>query len=449
MKRKLLSILLAGVMVSGLLAGCSSSGGSGGDSNEGAEGGSDGKPYEGVEINVLCEGHASSNAYEKMVSEFEEETGITVNLEIIPYEELPQKVLLSFSQKSQDYDMVMNDALSLQGYVDNDYIACLDDYIANDELNQWYDKADFVEAYENMMETDGKVYGFPVYGESTFLMYRKDLFDEYGLKAPTTMAELEECAKTVYEKTTGEVAGITLRGQQGIHVVYTWGAFLWGFGGHYFDQDGKLDLNTDEAIEGTETFCRLLNEYGPEGYTNFGWQENRLLFQQGGAAMTIDATVNGAYCEDPDESEIVGKVGYAPVPAAVDNEEGGPAALATHGFYINNVIEDKQKEAAFLFGSWATNAETQEKMMGVEPHCGVSSLKAIESDAFQDKYAAFGNDMVKALEVANPLYVPTNTEANEIINKVGTALSKCLVESDNIAAILKEVNDDVNNNVLK
>ena len=153
MKRKLLSILLAGVMVSGLLAGCSSSGGSGGDSNEGAEGGSDGKPYEGVEINVLCEGHASSNAYEKMVSEFEEETGITVNLEIIPYEELPQKVLLSFSQKSQDYDMVMNDALSLQGYVDNDYIACLDDYIANDELNQWYDKADFVEAYENMMET--------------------------------------------------------------------------------------------------------------------------------------------------------------------------------------------------------------------------------------------------------------------------------------------------------
>ena len=113
MKRKLLSILLAGVMVSGLLAGCSSSGGSGGDSNEGAEGGSDGKPYEGVEINVLCEGHASSNAYEKMVSEFEEETGITVNLEIIPYEELPQKVLLSFSQKSQDYDMQCNHCLHI------------------------------------------------------------------------------------------------------------------------------------------------------------------------------------------------------------------------------------------------------------------------------------------------------------------------------------------------
>ena len=83
MKRKLLSILLAGAMVSSLIVGCSSSGGSGEGSSENEGGGSEGKPYDGVEINVLCEGHASSNAYEKMVSEFEEETGITVNLEII------------------------------------------------------------------------------------------------------------------------------------------------------------------------------------------------------------------------------------------------------------------------------------------------------------------------------------------------------------------------------
>ncbi len=448
MKKRLLSILLTGVMVGALITGCGSSGSSGDSGGDSSEGSGD-KPYDGVEINVLCEGHASSNALEALKGEFEEETGITVNLEIIPYEELPQKVLLSFSQKSDAYDMIMNDSLSLQGYIDNDYIACLDDYIANDDLNQYYDKADFVEAYENNMESDGKVYGFPVYGESTFLMYRKDLFEEYNLEVPTTMTELENCAKTIYEGTNGEVAGITLRGQQGIHVVYTWGAYLWGYGGHYFDEEANLDLNTPEAIEGTEAFCRILNNYGPEGYTNFGWQENRLLFQQGGAAMTIDATVNGAYCEDPDESDIVGKVGYAPVPAEVENEEGGPAALAVHGFYINNVIEDKQKEAAFLFGSWATSGKVQEEAMGVEPHCGVTSLSAIESDAFQENYSAFADDMVKALEVANPLYVPTNTEANEIINKVGTALSKCLVESDDIPAILEEVNNDVNENVLK
>ncbi len=444
MKKRLISVLLTSIMVGGLAAGCGTS-----DTGKKASESSEDKPYEGVEINVLCEGHASSNAYEKLVGEFEEETGIKVNLEIIPYEELPQKVLLSFSQKSDAYDMVMNDCVSLQGYVDNNYITSLDDYIANDDLNMYYDKEDFVGSYQKNMEIDGKVYGLPVYGESSFLMYRKDLFEEYNLEVPTTMAELENCAKTIYEGTNGEVAGITLRGQQGIHVVYTWASFLWGYGGHFFDENDKLDINTPEAVEGTQVFCRLLNDYGPEGYTNFGWQENRLLFQQGGAAMTIDATVNGAYCEDPAESDIVGKVGYAPVPAGVEDPEGGPAALAVHGFYINNVVEDTQKEAAFLFGSWATSGKVQEETIEIEPHCGLTSLTAINSDAFQEKYSAFANDMVEALEVANPIFVPTNTQANEIINKVGTGLSKCLVNSSDIPGILKEVNDDINNNVLK
>ena len=407
------------------------------------------KALAGTEITVLCEGHASSNAYEKLLPEFEEATGIKVNLEIIPYEELPQKVLLSFSQKSTDYDMIMNDSMFLQGYIANDYIAPIDEFIADDTLNMYYDKADFVESYEKTMEYDGVTYGFPVYGESTFLMYRKDLFEKYGLEVPKTLTEMEECAKTIYEGEGGEVAGITLRGQQGVHVVYVYGAYLWGYGGHYFNEEGKLDIATDEAVAGTEAFVRILNSYGPAGFTNFGWQENRLLFQQGKAGMTIDATVNGAYCEDPSGSEIVGLVGYAPVPCEVENEEGGNASLSVHGFYINNAIEENQKKAAFLFGSWATNAATQEESIAVEAHCGLTSKTAMYSDAFQEQYGAFANDMIEALASGNPLYMPTITEANEVINRVGTALSSCLVDGSDIRQTLQDVCDDVNTNVLK
>ncbi len=407
------------------------------------------KPYEGTTITVLCEGHPSSNAYDKLKTQFEEETGIKVNLEIIPYEELPQKVLLGFSQKSTDYDMVMNDRLSVQGYIDNGYIVPLDDYMANPALNQYYNAEDFVPAYRDSLIYDGKTYGFPVYGESSFLMYRKDLFEEYGLTPPTTMTELENCAKTIYEGTNGEVAGITMRGQQGIHAVFTWSAFLWGYGGRYFNDDGKLELDSPEAIAGTQMYVDLLNNYGPAGYSNFGWQENRLLFQQGKAAMTIDATVNGAFCEDPNESEIVGKVGYAPVPAETTDGYGGPGAFAVHGFYINSAVEDRQKEAAFLFGSWATSAKVQEEGFKVEPHSGLTSVSAMESDAFREKYGAFSDAMIKALDTANPNYIPTVAEANEIINKVGTALSQCLAGSQTPEQALTAVTKDINDNVLK
>lgn len=456
--KKYLALALAGIMTCALVTGCGSSktgastnasGSSSAASSSGSGAKTSEKPFEGTEINVLCEGHASSDAYEKLVGEFEDETGIKVNLEIIPYSELPQKVALSFSQKSTDYDMVMNDRIYMQGYVDNGYIACLDDMIKDNSINQYYDASDFVPAYGDAVKIDGKTYGFPVYGESTFLMYRKDLFEKYGIAVPKTMDELIAAAKTVKEKSNGQIAGITLRGQKGVHVCYTWGAFLWAYGGRYFDENGKLVLDSPEAIKATQAYVDLLNNYGPEGFTNFGWQENRLLFQQGKAAMTIDATVNGAYCEDSKESDIVGKVGYAPVPTESEHPYGGPSSLAVHGFYINNAIDETQKKAAFLFGSWATSAKVQEETIAVEPHCGLTSQKAIASDAFQTKYGAFANDMVTALKGANPDYMPTVSQADEIIDKVGTALSECLVGSKTPQSALTEVTKDINTNVLK
>jgi ABC-type glycerol-3-phosphate transport system substrate-binding protein len=416
----------------------------GGQSEAKAE--NQGRQFEGAEINCLFEGHPSSTALETIKGEFEEKTGAKVNIEIIPYAELPQKVLLGFSQGDSTYDVIMNDMLYLKGYADNDYIYELDDFIADPSLNQYYDAADFVKTYNTPLIYNGKTYGVPAYGESSFLMYRKDLFDQYSIPIPQTMSDLVTAAKTIKEKSGGKMAGITLRGQAGVHVVYIWGAFLWGYGGRYFDEQGRLVIDSPEAIKGTEAFVDILNNYGPLGYSNFGWQENRLLFQQGKAGMTIDATVNGAYCEDPDESSIVGKVGYAPVPAETKGF-GGPASLAVHALFINK--KSKHPDAAFAFASWATNAQTQIQTLSVAPHCGLTSVTAMQSEEFNAKYGAFAADMLKALEVANPQYMPTVPQANEIVSKVGTALSQALVGEKTPAEALHEVCADINANVLK
>ena len=182
------------------------------------------RAYEGTTINVMLENHASSVALKELLPEFEELTGIKVNLEILPYEEMPAKILMAFNMGSSDYDIVMNDSLATSGYVANDYIYALDEFAANEAINQFVNLDDYVPTYLNALKRDGALYGLPVYGESTFLMYRKDLFEQFNLSVPTTMEELIECAKTIYEGTNGEVAGITMRGQQGIHVLYTWSA---------------------------------------------------------------------------------------------------------------------------------------------------------------------------------------------------------------------------------
>lgn len=403
--------------------------------------------FEGITVNALLEGHPTSDAMKAMQSQFEEETGIKLNLEIVPYNELPQKALLGFSQKSDRYDVIFNDRVYLSGYATNDYILPMDDFIKNPEINKYCDINDYVEQYLNACTFDGKIYGLPAYGESTFLMYRKDLFEQYGITAPKTMDELVNAAKAVKEKSNNKTYGITLRGQQGIHAVYIWAGFLWGFGGRWFDGNGKLDINTPEAIKATEYYVSLLKNYGPPGFSNFGWQENRLAFQQGKAAMTFDATVNGAFNEDPKESQIVGKVGYVPVPKGTDNLQGGQSSLAVHGLYINKF--SKNPEAAFMFASWATSKGVQIKSLESASNCGISSKGAMESPEFNKKYGSFKDGMLEAIKSGNTEYLPSVPQASEIIEKVGTALSQCLAGTKSPKDALAEVNDDINKNVLK
>lgn len=111
--------------------------------------------------------------------------------------------------------MVMDDWVHAVGYASAGYIVPVDQWMESDTA--FYDGADFVKSYADTLRYKDGYYGLPVYGESTFLMYRKDLFEQYGIAVPKTFDELTAAAKTIKEKTEGKVAGITpaeLRGSR-------------------------------------------------------------------------------------------------------------------------------------------------------------------------------------------------------------------------------------------
>ena len=45
-----------------------------------------------------------------------------------------------------------------------------------------YDKNDFISSLRDSLSYEGNMYAVPFYGESSFLMYRKDLFEQAGIK---------------------------------------------------------------------------------------------------------------------------------------------------------------------------------------------------------------------------------------------------------------------------
>lgn len=405
------------------------------------------KPYEGVVLNALLEGHPTDRAVAKLLSEFEEATGIKVNIEVLPFADMTAKAYLTLSQKSDQYDVYFDHWGQGIAWATAGHLEPLDEYINNPKLNQYVDMDDFISKFRDNPRYDGKQYGFPMYGESTFFYYRKDVFEKYGIDVPKTTDEMMAAAKKISEESNGEMYGITLRGMQGIHAVYVWCSFLWGFGGRWLDENGQLDIDSPEAIAGTEFYAEILNKYGPPGFANFGWTENRVAFTQGKAAMSIDATVNGAFNEDPKESTVAGKVGYAATPVASGVKlQGGANSLAAHHLYLNTY--GKNKEAAFLFMSWASSGDTQVKGQALEPNSGATSYKAMESDVYKEKFGAFREGMLEALDNGNPLYLIEVPGAGEIYNKVGVALSQVLAGTKSAADALKEVNEDINKNVL-
>lgn len=406
-----LVVAVSATLITGGLAACSSggSGDAGGD----------------VTINVLAEDISYTDNWKDLLPEFEKETGIKVNIETVPYSDQAAKILLNFSQKSSDYDVVFTDNTYGTGYYQSKYVEDLSKYEDGAKDINTFDQ--FYAPYLAPMQTDGATFGLPVYGESTWLMYRTDLFEQYGIDGPpTTMDELEADAKIIYEASGGSVAGITLRGAPGIQSVYPWAGFLRAFGGDFYT-DGELAVDSPESVEATQFWADLLNNYGPDGVGNFDWEQNRIAFTQGTAAMTIDATANGPFNEDTSSSVVAGKVGYAAIPYAISDAPASgntDNSLNVHALYLSAF--STQKEAAYKFMAWATSEAVQANAVANTEAVGVTLQKVIESDAYADKYGAFQDAVLQQLATGNVDYLPAGQDANAIITEVGQALSRTL-----------------------
>ncbi len=113
----------------------------------------------------------------------------------------------------------------------------------------------------------------------------------------------------------------------------------------------------------------------------------RLLFQQGKAAMTLDATVNGAFNEDPAVSTVAGKVGYAPVPVQTDKPKGGSSSLAVFDLHVAS--DSQQQDAAWLFISWATSKHSRSIRWILTRTPASPRLPPMNSEVFNKRYGAF------------------------------------------------------------
>jgi sorbitol/mannitol transport system substrate-binding protein len=223
---------------------------------------------------------------------------------------LRQKVTTDIATKGGQFDVLTIGTYEVPIWGKKGWLVPLDNLGAD------YDVDDLLPAIRSGLTVDGKLYAAPFYGESSMVMYRKDLMDKAGLKMPDapTWDFIKQAADKMTDKAAG-VYGICLRGKAG------WGenmAFLSAtansFGARWFDEKWNAQFNTPEWKSTLDFYVPLMKADGPPGASSNGFNENLALFSDGKCGMWIDATVAASMVSDPKQSKVADKVGFALAP---------------------------------------------------------------------------------------------------------------------------------------
>ncbi|MCE7081842.1 sugar ABC transporter substrate-binding protein [Streptomyces sp. ST2-7A] len=373
-----------------LITGCAGAGGS--------SGGSSG---DGESINVLMVNNPPMVELQKLTAEhFTAETGIEVNFTVMPENEVRDRISQDFANQAGQYDVATISNYETPIYARNGWLHELDPYLAEDTD---YDVEDVLEPMrDSLLGEDGKTYAQPFYGESSFLMYRQDVFEELGLTMPEqpTWDEVAELAAEVDER-RDDMKGICLRGLAGWgEVMAPLTTVVNTFGGTWFDADWEARLNAPEFVEATEFYVNLVREHGQSGAAQSGYAECLNNMTQGNTAMWYDATA-GAGSLEADDSPVKGNIGYVPAPV---EETDGSGWLYTWAWGVQKASSNT--DAAWEFISWASGKEYEE-LVGEE--IGWANVPAgkraslYENPGYQEAASAFYEVTRQAIGQADPL----------------------------------------------
>ncbi|WGH79256.1 ABC transporter substrate-binding protein [Jannaschia ovalis] len=386
-------------------------------------------PYEGTTLVVNFPSHPHYNAVMEVLPQFTEQTGIEVEVDMLPYLDMRERQTLELSLDEGAYDLISYVVFSKADYVYADQIENLARFFMNPALSDPdYNPEGLIDGYVQNIGVaggekgylpgpTGSLFGLPFGSETSVLYYRKDIFEKHGLEVPSDYDSLLELACQIPDLEPG-MGGVASRAASGHQASHAFLLHLAPLGGRVFNESWEPRIN-DAAGVAAANALKTIVDCGPEGSSAFGPSEAANAFAQGQAAMFIDSIAFASTFEDESRSQVVGNVGYAAHPGGVIN------ASQTGGFGLAIPRNAENPEAAFLLMQWLTSEEGDlaVAMAGGNP----SRFSTYENAELNAKYpwsATFG----EALQYADPDWRPIIPAWGRINADIGTTMSQVLTE---------------------
>jgi sorbitol/mannitol transport system substrate-binding protein len=336
--RRLAACAAAGGLV--LTAGCSGAGSLGASADE---------------VTIALVSNSQMTDAQKLSSEFEKENpGTRLKFISLSENQARAKITMSAAMGGSEFDVSMISNFETPQWAKDGWLRNLSDYAKS---TPGYDETDFIPSLRESLSYDGNMYAVPFYGESSFLMYRKDLFEQAGIRVnqdPNYQPTWQEVGQWAKQLKTADRAGICLRGKPGWgEVLAPLDTVINTFGGRWFDERWNAQLTSPQVRDAVNFYVNTIKESGELGASSTGFQECANLFGQGQTAMWYDATSAVSVLEDPKTyPDLVGKIGYLPAPIV---EKPNSGWLYTWALGIPKGA--KNPDGAWKFISWMTSKD--------------------------------------------------------------------------------------------
>lgn len=323
--------------------------------------------FNNLPINLVGDAGHNLKPYEFWKNDFEK-AGLSIQIIEVPFEGVYEKLKTEFVAGTGAFDVVTFYPAYIGDFAGNGYLEPLDDYMKKQPAEVWDpNPADVLAPFwELYCKFGGKVYALPIDGDVHMLMYRKDLFAhpeeraafqaKHGkeLKPPETWEDWLEIGAFFTRKKGEKLAGMVLdrdfygsaefakRGFSFAWFVDRWAAF----GEPYFDENMKPLVNSPNAVKALQNFVDSLQNAPPD-VRGYGYDELRDAFLKGNVAMVVQWTDVPKKGADPNQSNIVGKIGVGRVPGWRIGGTVVHRAMMPVGRVVAVAADSRNKEAAY------------------------------------------------------------------------------------------------------
>ena len=235
--------------------------------------------FEGVTLRFapIWAADAESDLGREMIAEFQEKTGMTIEIEEVAGDEMKNKIAVDVAAGNEPDVWQFWPGATSQEFAKAGVLANVEEYFAKSKVIA---KDHFSESALAPCTFDGQLLAVPRMGASAVLMINTEIFEQYGQKAPTTWDELKDVAQ---KTTQGNVTGFAMCCLQNEEGTFNFTPWLWSTGATSYD------INNDNGIKAL-TLVKDLVDAGSMSKEVINWTQGDVMnqFISGNIAMMVN-----------------------------------------------------------------------------------------------------------------------------------------------------------------